>query len=295
MGHKHSRERQRRGGQEAGAAYQPGAEPAAAEDESKPYEFKAFANKYESLEMVQDGLRRSGLESSNLILGIDYTISNVSAGTQTFGGRNLHEIVPGQMNPYQQVISTVGRTLEVFDDDKIIPAYGFGDKATTDKTVFSLAEPDSKGFEQVLQHYNEVTPRVALGGPTSYAPVVRKAIEIVREARAYHILVIVADGQVTPDTEFCQASSETTAAIVEASNYPISIIVVGVGDGPWDQMREYDEQLPQRRFDNFHFVEFHKVWNLEGGDVNRKDASFAVSALQEIPEQYMAIRKLHLI
>ncbi len=102
----------------------------------------------------------------------------------------------------------------------------------------------------------------------------------------YHILLIVADGQMTvPDP--------TTKAIVEASEWPLSIIVVGVGDGPWDEMKKYDDGLPTRRFDNFQFVNYTEITqNAANAD---PDIAFALAALMEIPDQFRAVRDLGML
>ncbi|ULU03986.1 hypothetical protein L3Y34_017052 [Caenorhabditis briggsae] len=241
-----------------------------------------------SLDSLSEAMRKAGLETTNLIFGIDYTASNKYQGEESFGGRSLHTIHPHVKNPYQQVITILGRTLAPFAGQGKLGVYGFGDAKTGDWSVFNLkGEGDCRSLDEVLNIYNTVTPSVALSGPTNFAPLIYQAMEICQKSRDYHILVIIADGQVTNERA-------TRRAIVQACQHPLSIIVVGVGDGPWDMMRIFDESLPKRPWDNFHFVEFHdiikKSTSLEDGDVK-----VAVQSLLEIPDQYRCICELGLL
>ncbi|XP_041377697.1 E3 ubiquitin-protein ligase RGLG4-like [Gigantopelta aegis] len=248
-------------------------------------DLKVVAEEFNSLDEVSSAIRKAGLEHCNLIFGVDYTASNYQQGKKTFGGKCLHDIEPNEQNPYQKVIAVLGETLEPFDSDGAIPAFGFGDMTTRDKSIFSLKTDGlCKSFKEVLQIYNNITPRVRLSGPTNFAPLIRQAIGIVKAAKTYNILVIVADGQVTSERE-------TIESIEEASNYPMSIIMVGVGDGPWDTMDEFDQKLPSRLFDNFHFVNFSEVTS----NVKNANSSFALHALMEIPDQFKSIKELGLL
>jgi len=252
----------------------------------KKNQFEKICDRFRTLDEVQQGLRDCGLESSNLIIGIDYTKSNTWTGKNTFGGKFLHTIEENLWNPYQEVVWILGRTLAPFDEDNLIPVYGFGDVTTKDKSVFPffLDGRPAYGFQEVLDRYNEITPKVILSGPTSFAPMIREAINIVTREKSYHILIIIADGQV-------DNVQQTADAIVEASNYPLSIITIGVGDGPWGLMQEFDDNLPERKFDNFQFVPFSKCME----KAENREVAFSIAALMEIPDQYQLIKKLGLL
>lgn len=91
----------------------------------KGAKFQPIQDNYATFEELQVALRKAGLESSNLIVGVDFTRSNEWTGQLTFGGKCLHYIGEQCMNPYQTVIRYLGQTLEAFDDDKLIPAFGY--------------------------------------------------------------------------------------------------------------------------------------------------------------------------
>ena len=111
---------------------------------------------------------------------------------------------------------------------------------------------------------------------------IEKAIEIVKETKQYHILVIICDGQVS-------GVPQNRKIIEEASNYPMSIICVGVGDGPFGIMDGFNNLVNNSKFNNFNFVNYSKICE---GRVRNPDLEFACTAFYEIPDQYLTIKNL---
>ena len=170
--------------------------------------YSLIGDNYRSVEDVQQALLHAGLESSNLIVGIDFTKSNEWTGKRSFGGRSLHAI-GSEPNPYEKALSIIGRTLSAFDDDNEIPCFGFGDATTHDRHVFSFNSDHGpcEGLEGALARYRTIVPHLRLAGPTSFAPIVNAAVDIVEESGGqYHILIIIAGQFVNLFSLFCSSS-----------------------------------------------------------------------------------------
>ncbi|GLT98931.1 hypothetical protein SLE2022_164050 [Rubroshorea leprosula] len=256
---------------------------------------------FSSLDQVTNALRDAGLESSNLILGIDFTKSNAWTGKVSFNGESLHAIGDSE-NPYEKAISVVGKTLAPFNDDNLIPCFGFGDSTTHDQKVFSFHNDHSPchGFEEVLACYKDVVPNLRLSGPTSYGPVIDAAVDIVENSGGqFHVLVIIADGQITRSIstgheELSSHEARTINSVVDASSHPLSIVLVGVGDGPWEDMKKFHDKIPICDFDNFQFVNYTEIMS-NNKSQSKKEIEFALAALKAIPLQYKATIELGLL
>jgi E3 ubiquitin-protein ligase RGLG len=134
-----------------------------------------------------------------------------------------------------------------------------------------------------LGAYKKAAGNVVMSGPTSYAPCIEKAVSIAKQSRGYHIALIITDGctlQLKRDLE----------ALRRASEYPVSFIIVGVGDGPWEKAEKLDDDN-QRKFDNLNFVSHAEFC----GRGERKNDIFILEALKELPEQFRMITDLDLL
>ena len=254
-----------------------------------------IADNFTTIAALKAACRSNGMESCNLIVAVDFTKSNEWTGARSYGGRSLHtpSLAGGPRNHYEQALGLCA-ALSDMDEDGLIPCYGFGDATTRASGVFSFLPDDAPcvGLEGVLARYRELAPAVTLSGGTSFAPAIRKACALISAGAppTYHILLLICDGQVSSE---CQ--QETVAAIVEASAYPLSIVCVGVGDGPWEAMETFDDDVPARKWDNFQFVPLVKTLERARRTGVSENEAFALAALMEVPEGFAAIKALGLL
>jgi copine 5/8/9 len=140
-------------------------------------------------------------------------------------------------------LDAVGSVMSNYDSDQLYPVFGFGGippGETKTSHCFSISPGNEqiKGINEVLSAYRTIAPKVQMSGPTNFAPVFRKAIEIVdREDKPqhYYILFILTDGEI-------HDMKETVDCLVEISsrNLPISVVIVGVGNEDFANMVRLD-------------------------------------------------------
>ncbi|CAM9106956.1 unnamed protein product [Scytosiphon promiscuus] len=178
-------------------------------------------------------------------VAIDYTASNGNPSRP--GTLHYHDPSGRTSNEYGQAIQSVGGVLEYFDDDRRFPLYGFGGRLGDQSKMshcFAVnrdeKDPEVEGIEGVLETYRNSLNCIHLSGPTHFAPVIKKAASLAAATvtkdpsrQQYSILLLITDGVI------CDLD-ETIEAIVASSDYPFSIVIVGVGKANYDSMRKLD-------------------------------------------------------
>ena len=237
---------------------------------------------------------RSGM-NINLTIGIDFTGSN---GTYT-DYRSYHYLNNG-MNDYEKAIRSCGDILAYYDDDQLFPCFGFGftfknsdlnnnlGRGKYNKFNYPInrneQDPNIHLIDNVLVEYRKFITEIKLSGPTNFAPMIRDLNNEVKKnlsdglVMGYNILLILTDGQIDD-------LNDTIDEMVEASFLPISVIIVGIGNGDFtsmdildaDENPLYDRRRRKADRDLVHFVPFNQFKN--------DPAKLAEQVLEEIPRQ----------
>nr|XP_045011340.1 copine-6 isoform X2 [Jaculus jaculus] len=175
-------------------------------------------------------------------VAIDFTASNGDPRSS----QSLHCLSPRQPNHYLQALRTVGGICQDYDSDKRFPAFGFGARIPPNFEVshdfainFDPENPECEEISGVIASYRRCLPQIQLYGPTNVAPIINRVAEPAQreqstgQATKYSVLLVLTDGVVSD-------MAETRTAIVRASRLPMSIIIVGVGNADFSDMRLLD-------------------------------------------------------
>jgi hypothetical protein len=234
---------------------------------------------------------RSGM-NINLTIGIDFTGSNLPY-TQS----NSYHYLKKGMNDYEKAIRSCGDILANYDNDQLFPVFGFGFKFSNSNNnsfgLYSLDnypinnninDPNIKTIDNVLKEYRKFITSIKLFGPTNFAPMINDLNRVVKKdltnelVMNYNLLMILTDGQITD-------MDNTIDALVEASFLPISVIIVGIGNGDFGNMNIldaddnplYDKNGRKADRDLVQFVPFNQFKD--------NPPKLAEQVLEEIPRQ----------
>ncbi|KAG9328874.1 hypothetical protein JZ751_010065, partial [Albula glossodonta] len=187
--------------------------------------------------------KNSGVISVKLCqVGVDFTGSNGDPRSPD----SLHYISPQGVNEYLSAIWSVGQVVQDYDSDKMFPAFGFGAQIPPSWQVshefplnFNPSNPFCAGIEGVVEAYRQCLPQVKLYGPTNFSPIINHVARFAAQAAQqktasqYFVLLIITDGVITD-------LDQTSSAIVNASQLPMSIIIIGVGGADFSAMEFLD-------------------------------------------------------
>ena len=252
----------------------------------KIYNYSTIREEITFLDYINEKIR------IGLSIGIDFTISNKPPNEKD----SLHCLINDtQKNPYEKAILSCGKILSFYDYDQLFPVYGFG-AVVNSKTSYCFNinledDPNIKYLENVIKCYHECMKKIFFSGPTYFAPIINKIIENIKiqnSPREYNILMILTDGII-------QDMEKTIDALVEGSFYPLSVIIIGIGNADFSKMEKLDgDEIPlisqkgiKRQRDLVQFVSFSKF---EGDE-----EKLAHEVLEEIPRQIIEYYTLNFI
>eukprot|EP00792_Barthelona_sp_PAP020_P004098 TRINITY_DN1887_c0_g1_i1.p2 TRINITY_DN1887_c0_g1~~TRINITY_DN1887_c0_g1_i1.p2 ORF type:complete len:554 (-),score=107.28 TRINITY_DN1887_c0_g1_i1:3195-4823(-) len=228
----------------------------------------------------------------NLTVAIDMTGSNL----EPTNPNSLHYI-GANMTQYEMALNAVGSVVAPYDRDGMIGAFGFGGKPNGYNSVehcFPLGDYNNGnvkgeyyGLQEVIAAYKATLRSCVLYGPTMFSQIINALVKKASdEPNSFQLLLLLTDGQNNDQ-------KQTIEAIVKGSNFPLAIIIVGVGNADFSQMvaLDSDESLLTDRFGNVakadivQFVEFNRFFH--------NPQILAAETLAEFPEQFVNYMHQH--
>ena len=204
----------------------------------------------------------------------------------------------GGLNNYESAIRSCGDIVSAYDKEQSFPVFGFGfnfidpylnnfDGKYTDFNYpinCDIENPAIKYIDGVLMEYRNFITKIHLSGPTYFSPMINDLIfEVEKEIDEgklfnYHIIMILTDGMIDD-------MQETKDSLVAASFLPISVIIIGIGNGDFSKMDVLDADVEPLYDSNRRKADRDLVQFVPYNKFKDNPQKLAEQVLEEIPRQ----------
>ncbi len=193
--------------------------------------FVDLINEIKSFQDLQQKLVATGLNSCELIVAFDFN----------------KKMLEKEIDYSKEVTKIVGLVLNKFVTDNSILALGYEGQATFPLIKSDLGETVTcDGVDGVINSFDVVNEKYKHSKTNfSLIPIIDRAVEVVKREDSQHTLLVVCTSQPTDMEDF-------TRCLINASNYKLNIIVVGVAvtlDTKWNLLDKVESN-------NFRFLQF---------------------------------------
>lgn len=220
---------------------------------------------------------RAGL-NIKVIVAVDYTSSNLPYNMLL----SNHYICEGKQNPYEESIKRVVQVLDVYNKDKIIHFFGFGgipERSSTTSHCFSLGQAEDSN--SILKLYHDSLSTITMSKPTILNEIVTKAQKISQEDKdpnSYYVVLILTDGDI-------HDYPKTSTSIVYSCKFPLSFIIIGIGNADFSSMERLDSDGVQLKDREGRIAERDIVQFVPYNLYKHHPGLLAAKVLEELPEQ----------
>ena len=212
---------------------------------------------------------------------LDYLERDVHLATTLFidfsesSGTNTHHVVKNE-SIFEYLMKSFLDVLKPYNEDQFFHIYGYGfklkepKKKEYDPYMFPLTQKmdfPSVSIKEISKSYNEFLKAINFDkAKTNIDLIINKFNGIIKEDienydfREYNVLLIFANNDITDEKEFVKN-------IIFTSTLPISLIVVGLGKGPYTKIENIEQNFlnlvddegnkPERKC--IKFVSFNKL------------------------------------
>ena len=198
-----------------------------------------------------------------LIIGIDYSSNNLPINHQFC----LHYLGSNK-NQYEEALENCLNIFSQYISSNIFPVYGFSAILNNNPNVvnncfninMNLQNPDINLKHNIFIEYRKSFNYLTLSDTSKFSPLLQKVLNEIKEENdkiKYNILLLMTCGII-------RDLQETIDILVEGSSYPLSVVIIGIGNGPFGNMLKLVEESrnliyslkKETKIDIAHFVPF---------------------------------------